>query len=81
MRLVIATNSCQSARTCWSARNLTIINPLSNNNFLDWSKLKAFADEKTIVTPKLNLIWKGLKTLWEIAFPSFSHNILKAFIL
>ena len=30
-------------------------NSLPNDKILDWSKLKAFADDKTIVTQKLKL--------------------------
>ena len=37
------TSSCQGG-----------INSLSNNKILDWSKLKAFADEI-----KVNLVWEG----------------------
>ena len=35
------------------------INFLPNNNFLDWSKLKAFADDKTNVTEKLKTVLEG----------------------
>ena len=30
--------------------SLLTLNPLPNNKFLDWSKLKAFADDKINVT-------------------------------
>ena len=33
-----------------------ILNPLPDDKFLDWSKLKAFADEKINVTQKLNFV-------------------------
>ena len=35
---------------------LTFVNPLPNDKFLDWSKLKAFADEKINATRKLNFV-------------------------
>ena len=35
------------------------INSLTNDRFLVWSKLKAFADDKIYVTEKLNLFWDG----------------------
>ena len=36
-----------------------VLNPLPNDNFLDWSKLKAFADDKKIVTKKLKFVFEG----------------------
>ena len=53
-------------------------NSLPNNNILDWSKLKAFADVKIYVTEKLkfvlgkveNIMGKGEKG-WLPAFSSF----------
>ena len=54
---------------------LFCINPLPNNKILDWSKLKAFADNKMNVTKNLkfglgrveNMVGKG-----ENAIPTFS---------
>ena len=42
---------------------LVHINPLPNDNFLDWSNLKAFADDKTKVTEtqKFFLEWVNKK--------------------
>ena len=37
------------------ANDLTF-NSLSNDNFLDWSKLKAFADEKSNVDEKFKFV-------------------------
>ena len=36
-----------------------LINPFSNDKFLDWSTLKAFADDKINVTLKKNLFVIG----------------------
>ena len=48
---------------CWEVK---ILNSLPNNNILDWSKLKAFADEKMKLLFKLLILFLiGLKTLWE----------------
>ena len=33
-----------------------LLNSLPNDNFLDWSKLKAFADDKTNVNEKLKFV-------------------------
>ena len=35
------------------------LNSFPNDNILDWSKLKAFADGKINLTEKLNLFWEG----------------------
>ena len=53
-----------------------LFNSLPNNTFLDWSKLKTFADIKTNVTEKLKYVnfWEGQKT-WEkeeMLVPAFS---------
>ena len=69
---------CQKSHLCgkWS-KDLTrdfetsavglLFNPLPDNNILNWSKLKAFTDDKInvlkIIIILLSLI--GLKTLWE----------------
>ena len=64
---------------CWKR----LINPLPDDNILDWSKLKAFADDKLNVTKMIisvfdrveNIVGKG-----EIACTSnfsFSHNVFK----
>ena len=38
-------------------------NPLPNDQFLDWSKLKAFADEKMNVTQKLNFVLESVENI------------------
>ena len=54
---------------------------------LDWSKLKAYADDKINVTEKLKLFLEGLKTLWGkekmlvTSILYFSHNVFKWLIL
>ena len=55
---------------------------------LDWSKLKAFADDKTIVTEKLkcvlgkleNIMGKGENTGYQ-HFLLFQHNAFKRLFL
>ena len=64
----------------------TLFNPLPNNNFLDWSKLKAFADDKLKVTEKLkmvlgrveNIVRKGENAGYQ-HFLLFPQCFLKAF--
>ena len=60
------------------------VNSLPNNKFSDFSKLKAFADDKVNVgEKKSNLIGKVWKTLLEkekmlvTSIFSFSHNVFK----
>ena len=61
------------------------VSPLPDNKILEWSKLKAFADDKLNVTKMVisvldrveNIVGKG-----EIACTSnfsFSHNVFKGF--
>ena len=40
-----------------------VFNSLPNNKILDWSKLRAFADDKTDVTKNWKLFWKILKSI------------------
>ena len=57
---------------------------LYHDKFLDWSKLKAFADDKINVTEKQkffmqsieNIVGKGLVT----SIFSFSHNVFERFL-
>ena len=61
-------------------------NPLPNDKFLDWSKLKALADDKIIVTEKLkfvlgrveNMMEKGENTVYQhfLLFPCFQKASL-----
>ena len=68
---------------CKFYKNFQYINPLPDDKILDWSKLKAFADDKLNVTKMIisvfdrveNIVGKG-----EIACKSnlsFSHNVFK----
>ena len=61
-----------------------LVNPLPNDKFLDWTKFKAFADEK----PKIMIsVFDNIKTLWEkekmlvSSIFSFSHIVSKVFLL
>ena len=36
---------------------------LPNNKFLDWSQLKAFADDKIKVTEKMKFVWEMVETI------------------
>ena len=60
-----------------------LFNSLPNNIFLDWSKLKAFADDKMKVTKKMKFVskwWKILRKKEKMLVTSifsFSHNIFK----
>ena len=38
-------------------------NPLPNDQFLDWSKLEALADEKMNVTQKLNFVLESVENI------------------
>ena len=40
-----------------------MVNPLPNDKFLDWSKLKAFADEKMNVTQKTNFYLESVENI------------------
>ena len=57
-----------------------IFNASLNNKFLDWSKLKAFADDKINVAQMAIFIFE---TLWEsekmlvTSIFSFSHNVFE----
>ena len=59
------------------------INSLPHKKILDWSKMKAFTDNKIKVTEKLKSVWEGQKTLWEkekmlvTSIFSFSHSVFK----
>ena len=58
-----------------------LINSLPNDKFLDWSKLKAFADDKINVIENLkfvlgwveNIVGKGENA-------GFSHDVFKRFL-
>ena len=57
------------------ARVKSRFNSLPNDKFLDWSKLKAFADDKTNMAEKLICLAKGRKHCWKrrkCCLPAFS---------
>ena len=37
------------------------VNPFPNNKFLDWSRLRAFADKKINVTQKFNFVFRRVE--------------------
>ena len=41
------------------------MNPVPNDNILDWSKSKAFADNKINELKDIKLFWERLKISWE----------------
>ena len=43
----------------------TFINPLPNDKYLDWSKLKGFADNKINVTEKLKFVLRQVENIVE----------------
>ena len=59
-------------------------NPLPDNNFLDWTRLKAFADNKLNAGNLKISVFEMLETLWEkekmlvTSIFSFSHNVFKS---
>ena len=59
------------------------VNSLPNNKILDWSKLKAFTDDKLHVAGMIVSIIK-YKTMWGkenmliTSIFSFSHNVFKS---
>ena len=64
-----------------------LLHPLPNDKFLDWSKLKAFVDEKINATQKWNFLGgNGRKhcgkrgKCWLPAFSPFPTMFSKAFI-
>ena len=42
-----------------------IINPLLDDNISDWSKLKAFADDKLNVTQNIKVVFHGIENMVE----------------
>ena len=67
-------------------QNTLVINSLPNDKFLDWSKLKAFADNKIFVTKKLKLVFGRVENVvgkrrkcWLPAFSPFPTMFSKAF--
>ena len=70
--------------TTFDATKKKVFNSLPNEKILDWSKLKAFADDKINVTEKWkfvlgrveNIVEKGENAGCQHYF-SFSHNVFK----
>ena len=68
-----------------SSNNYGPINPLSNNNFLDWSRLKAFADDIINMNEKLKFCLEKVENIVEEekmlvtsnVFKGLSHNVFK----
>ena len=64
-----------------------MFNSLQNGKILDWSKLKAFADNKIIGAEKLNFVLGKVETLCEkkkmvvTSIFSFSNNVFKSCLL
>ena len=56
---------------------LSPVNSSPNDNFLDWSKLKAFADEKLNLAKKLKFFLGRVENMMVTSIFSFSHNVLK----
>ena len=52
--------------------SIRAIYPLPNNKILDWSKLKAFAEDKIHMTVKLKLLWRNA---------AFSHNVFQRILI
>ena len=40
-----------------------VFNPLPNDKILDWSKLKAFADDKINVTEKMKFVYRKIENI------------------
>ena len=61
---------------------LNRINYLPNNKIVDWSNLKAFADDKICVTEKLKFVLGRVENIMEKgenagSHNPFSHNVFK----
>ena len=64
-----------------------MLNSLPNDRFLDWSKLKAFADDKINVTEKQKFFWGWMdgkhcgkkRKCWLPAFSPFPTMFSKGF--
>ena len=60
-----------------------VLNSLPNNKFIDWSKLKAFADGKLNLADKLKFVLGraenilGKKKILVTSIFSFSQNVFK----
>ena len=83
-------NSCQGIKSHpvfqFKDGEACYFNPLPNDKILDWSKLKAFADDKMNLAEKLkllpgrveNIVGKGENA--DTSIFSFSHNVFKSFL-
>ena len=85
MVTVLAKINLSSAN--WSCSGKRRLNSLPNDKFLDWLKLKAFADDKINVTEKLkfvlgrleNMVDKGENAGYYQHFPLFPSMFSKGF--
>ena len=55
----------------------TKINSLPNDKIVDWSKMKAFADDKIHVTEKLKLVLERLENIVGKGENAGYHNVFK----
>ena len=60
--------------------HLFCLNSLTNDNILDWSKLKAFADDKINVNQKLKFASGQVENIVTSIF-SFHHNVYKGLFI
>ena len=72
---------------CHSSNNFVCFNQLADNKILDWSKLKAFADDKIFVPEKLKFVLgRAEKHCWKMgkyllpAFSPFLTMLSKGFL-
>ena len=54
-----------------------VFNSLANDVFLDWSKLKAFADDKSYVTEKLKFVLEKVENIVGKGENAGNHNVFK----
>ena len=65
---------------------MLLFNPSPNDEYLDWSKLNAFAYDKMNVNEQLKFglkreenIVRKMRKCWSPAFSTFSYNVFKSF--
>ena len=57
--------------------SMTWVNPIPNHEILDWSNLKAFADNKIKVTEKLEIVWgKAENTVGKGEHAVYQHFLV-----
>ena len=57
------------------------MNSLPKDKFLDWTKLKAYADNNINVTEKLKFVLGRVENIGKRRNFSFSHNVFKRLLL